>query len=135
VAVSVLLPVLLFAGLTVASEALSPARGQSLLPTLPSITTVNLPNGGSVETYFDPGGVGVNQFHLIFEGTNSQLANVTPLVTASVNDGPPTVLRQLKVSTGHYSDIVVLSPGRWQFDVRTDFGGGRVSFTVERTVP
>jgi heavy metal translocating P-type ATPase len=135
VAVSVALPVLLFAGLTVVSEALSPARGQSLLPALPSIATVNLPHGGSVETYFDPGGVGVNQFHLIFEGTNSQLATVAPLVTASVNDGPATVLRQLKVSTGHYSDIVVLSPGRWRFDVRTEFGGGPVSFTVARTVP
>jgi hypothetical protein len=135
VAVSVLLPVLLFAGLTVVSEALSPARGQSLLPALPSITTVNLPHGGSVETYFDPGGVGVNQFHLIFEGTNSQLATVAPLVTASLNGDPATVLRQFKVSTGHYSDIVVLSPGRWRFAVRTNFGSGRVSFNVARTVP
>jgi hypothetical protein len=135
VAVSVVLPVLLFAGLTVVSEALSPARGQALLPTLPSITTVNLPHSASVETYFDPGGVGVNQFHLIFEGTTSQLATVAPLVTASVNGGPATVLRQLKVSAGHYSDIVVLSPGRWRFDVRADLGGGPVSFTVARTVP
>jgi soluble P-type ATPase len=135
VAVSVLLPVLLFAGLTVISEALSPARGQSLLPALPSITTVTLPHGGSVETYFDPGGVGVNQFHLIFEGTSSQLATVVPRVTASVNGGPAAIVRQLKVSTGHYSDIVVLTPGRWKFDVRTAFGGGPVSFTVARTVP
>ena len=36
VAVSVVLPVLLFAGLTGISQAVSPARGQSLLPTLPS---------------------------------------------------------------------------------------------------
>jgi heavy metal translocating P-type ATPase len=135
VAVSVVLPVLLFAGLTVVSEVLSPARGQALLPALPTITTVNLPHGGSVETYFDPGGVGVNQFHLIFEGTNTQLATTAPLVTASVNGSPATVVRQLKVSTGHFSDIVVLSPGRWKFDVRTRFGSGPVSFTVTRTVP
>ena len=132
---SVVLPVLLFAGLTVVSEVLSPARGQALLPALPTITTVNLPHGGSVETYFDPGGVGVNQFHLIFEGTNTQLATTAPLVTASVNGSPATVVRQLKVSTGHFSDIVVLSPGRWKFDVRTRFGSGPVSFTVTRTVP
>jgi heavy metal translocating P-type ATPase len=135
IAVSVVLPVLLFAGLTVVSEVLSPARGQSLLPALPTITTVNLPHGGSVETYFDPGGVGVNQFHLIFEGTNDQLATTAPLVTASVNGVPATVVRQLKVSTGHFSEIVVLSPGRWQFHVRTRFGSGPVSFTVTRTVP
>ena len=55
VVVSVLLPVVLFASLTVISEAVSPARGQSLLPELPSITTVALPHGGSVEMYLDPG--------------------------------------------------------------------------------
>ena len=82
VAVSVVLAVILFAGLTVVSQVLSPARGQSLLPTLPSITTTALPEGGSVESYLDPGGVGVNQFHLIFSGTPAQLATVDPRVTA-----------------------------------------------------
>jgi soluble P-type ATPase len=135
VAVSVLLPVVLFAGLTVVSQVLSPARGQSLLPALPSITTVTLPHGGSVETYFDPGSVGVNQWHLIFDGTPAELATVHPLVTASLDRGRANVLRQLKVSTGHYSDIVVLSPGRWRFYVTTSFGAQRVSFAVTRTVP
>ena len=42
---SVLVPVVLFAGGTVASQIYSPSRGQSLLPTLPGITTVSLPGG------------------------------------------------------------------------------------------
>jgi heavy metal translocating P-type ATPase len=135
VVLSVFLPVILFAGLTLLSQAVSPARGQSLLPSLPTITTINLPQGGSVETYFDPGGVGVNQLHLIFAGTGAQLATVHPLVTASENGGPATVQRQLKLSPGHFSAIVVLSPGRWRFHVATAFGSDRVSFVLNHTVP
>ena len=134
-ALSVVLPVILFAGLVGISQAVSPARGQSLLPTLPSITTVALPAGGSVETYLDPGGVGVNQFHLIFSGTPTQLATARPVVTATVNGVAAPVLRQFRVSTGHFSDVVVLSPGRWRFHVAGLFGGAPFAFTVSRTLP
>ncbi len=114
---------------------MSPARGQSLLPELPSITTQTLAHGGSVETYFEPGGVGVNQLHLIFTGSPAQLATVAPRVTAAMNGGPAHLLRQLRVSTGHYSEIVVLSPGRWVFGASTRFGHRPVSFTVHLNVP
>jgi heavy metal translocating P-type ATPase len=135
VAVSVVLPIILFAGLTVVSQVVSPARGQSLLPELPSITTVTLPHGGSVESYLDPGGIGVNRFHLIFSGTPTQLARVDPLVTRSLNGGPALVMRQLKVSPGHFTDFVVISPGRWVFRTTAGFGDTPVSFTISRTVP
>ena len=120
---------------TAVSQVVSPARGQSLLPDLPSITTVALPDGGSVEVYLDPGSAGVNQLHLIFAGSPSQLATVLPRVTGSVDGGTPEALRQLRVSTGHFSDIVDLTPGRWRFDVSTGFGDRTVSFDYQRTVP
>ncbi|MGP8008152.1 MAG: heavy metal translocating P-type ATPase [Acidimicrobiales bacterium] len=134
VAVSVLLPIVLFAGLTVVSELVSPARGQSLLPERPSITTVALPHGGSVEMYLDPGRIGVNQFHIIFSGSGPDLAAVKPLVTASVDGAPPQVLRQLRVSTGHYTDFVVLGQGRSTFHVVATFGGTPVSVVFTRTL-
>jgi hypothetical protein len=134
VVVSVLLPVVLFAGLTVISEAVSPARGQSLLPELPSITTVALPHGGSVEMYLDPGTAGVNQFHLIFNGSEADLASVKPLVVASVAGGGPQPLRQLRLATGHYTDFALLQPGRWTFHVVARFGGTPVSFDFTRTL-
>ncbi len=127
---SVALPVVLFAGLTVVSELVSPAKGQSLLPTLPSITTTTLPAGGSVETYFDPGTPGVNQFHIIFSGPVGAVASTHPHVTASEDGGPGLYLRQLRVSTGHFSDIVVLSPGHWVFDVTSPFGHRTLSFAI-----
>jgi soluble P-type ATPase len=134
-AMSVVLPVLLFAGLVGISQAVSPARGQSLLPTLPSITTVSLPAGGSVETYLNPGGVGVNQFHLIFSGTPAQIASVKTTVTAGVDGRQAQALRQFEVSPGHFSDVVVLSAGRWRFHVVSTFGHTPVAFTVVRSIP
>lgn len=131
---SVALPVLLFAALTIVSQIVSPARGQSLLPTLPTIVTTNLPHGGSVESYLDPGTVGVNQFHLIFDGTPNQLSRVRPQVTAEVNGHPAPIVRQIKVATGHYSEIVVLTPGRWAFHTTSQFGDSRVTFTVSHTI-
>ena len=135
VVVSVLLPVVLFASLTVISETVSPARGQSILPELPSITTLALPHGGSVEMYLDPGTTGVNQFHIIFSGSEPDLAAVRPLVTARVAGGSPQTLRQLRVAVGHYTDFVLLQPGRSTFHVVATFGGTPVSFDFSRTLP
>jgi len=134
VVVSVLLPVVLFAGLVLASQAVSPARGQSLLPELPSIAVIQLPDGGSVETYFEPGGVGVNQWHLIFDGTIAQVASTDPLVTAAPAGQPLQTLRRLTVSPGHFSAVVVLTPGNWRFHVTTRFGTRTVSFTSHHSV-
>jgi heavy metal translocating P-type ATPase len=134
VAISVLLPVVLFAGLTAVSQAVSPARGQSLLPSLPAITTVALPHGGSAEAYLEPGRVGVNRLHLILNGTGTRRSTAIPLVTAGVAGGSPQVLRQLEVGPGHFTDFVVLTPGHWEFRVRTTSGGTPVTFSVERTV-
>ena len=135
VVVSVLLPVVLFASLTVISAVVSPARGQSLLPELPSITSVALPHGGSVEMYLDPGTLGVNQFHIIFSGSKADLATVKPLVLASVGGGSRKNLRQLRLAAGHYTDFVLLQPGRSTFHVVATFGSTPVSFDFSRTLP
>ena len=111
-AVSVVLPVLLFAALTVVSQIVSPARGQSLLPALPSITTVSLARGDSAEMYLDPGGIGVNEFHIILSGPGADAASAVPRVTAGVAGAAPHALRQLRVSPGHFTELgVVLTPG------------------------
>jgi soluble P-type ATPase len=113
VAASVALPVVLFAALTVVSQAISPARGQSLLPTLPSLTVTSLDHGMSAETYLDPGGAGVNQFHVVFSGPPALVATTRPTVTASHDGGPfGAPVRQLTYGVGHFSDLFVLSPGR-----------------------
>jgi magnesium-transporting ATPase (P-type) len=133
-ALAVALPVLLFAGATVAGQAISPARGQSLLPTLFDISDVSLPGGSVAEAYLDPGSAGVNAFHLIFED-NGQAATVgSARLTASHDGGAPAPMRLVELSTGHYASYGVLASGSWRFSVTADVDGRQVSFSVGRTL-
>jgi heavy metal translocating P-type ATPase len=134
VVASVALPVVLFAVLTVVSQVISPARGESLLPSLPSITTVGLPHGGSAEMYLDPGDVGVNQFHVILTGPGTDAVAARPTVTAGRERTAPRQLRQLQVAPGHFTDFVVLTPGRWVFRVVASIDGRPVSLRFSRTL-
>lgn len=132
VVLSIVIPVFLFAGLTVASEAVSPARGQFLLPTLTTISTVDLDGGRSAEVYLQPSQPGVNEFHVVVSGPGA--ADATVAVRALRGTNPPPVPRQLRLSPGHYVEFVALSQGEWQFHVEVVVSGSRSSFTVDRVV-
>ena len=58
-----------------------------------------------------------------------------PLVVARVAGGAPQNLRQLRVAAGHYTDFVLLRPGRSTFHVVATFGGTPVSFDFSRSFP
>jgi copper-transporting P-type ATPase V len=128
-AAAVLLPVLLFAGATVGAQLVSPAKGQSLLPTLPSIVDVSLPTGGQAEVYLSPGSVGPNQLHVILPA-----AATSPRVSASRDGAPPQPLRQFQLSPGHYVDVVVVTPGTWRFAFATSIAHRPVTFSVSKSV-
>ncbi len=129
-AVAVALPVLLFAGATVAAQSVSPAKGQSLLPTLPDIIEVPLATGGQAEVYLAPGSTGPNEFHLILPSVPSS----RPSVTASRDGAVPQSLRQFTSSPAHYIDVVVITPGTWHFSVSTSIDHRPLTFTVTRTI-
>ena len=80
--------------------------------------------------YLDPGSPGPNEFHVILPAPPS----VTPRVTAMHEGGAPQRLRQFSLSTGHYVDLVTLTPGTWHFSVTTGFHHRSVTFAVSRTV-
>ena len=128
-AAAVLLPVLLFAGVTVGAQLVSPAKGQSLLPTLPTIVDVSLPTGGQAEVYLSPGSVGPNQLHVILPA-----AAARPRVSASRDGAPPQLLRQFRLSPGHYVDVVVVTPGTWRFTFATSIARRPVAFAVSKSV-
>ena len=133
-AVSVAVPVILFAGGTVAGQAFSPARGEALLPTLPDISDTALPGGLTAETYLDPGSPGVNAFHVIYQKGGAAVAVTSPRVDASLNGAPAVPMRMVEFSTGHYAGYGVLSPGKWQFFVTAEVGGHGESFSIVRTL-
>jgi cation-transporting ATPase V len=127
---AVALPVLLFAGITVGAQLVSPARGQSLLPTLPDIVEVPLVTGGQAEVYLTPGSPGPNELHLILPSVPPSV----PVVTASHNGGAPQRLRQFALSPGHYVDFVILTPGSWHFSFQVALDHRPTTFEVTRNV-
>ena len=132
----VALPVALFAGATVIGQAVSPARGQSLLPSLPvPISNLTLPRGASAEVYLYPGNRGVNQLHVILGGLSNRLgASSSMRVAASFDGGTARALGSLRLSAGHFVAYPTLSPGRWRFFMTATIGGARESFSVRRVV-
>ena len=134
--VSVLVPVVLFAGGTVATQAFSPSRGQPLLPVLGSISTVTLPDGVGAEVYLQSSQAGVNQFHLIFTQPrgSSSTAVGRPRAVASRVGGTSIPLRLVLVNRDHFLAYTVLRPGTWRFRVVVTVGARSRSFTVERVL-
>ena len=133
IVLSILLPVVFFAALTGVSQIISPARGQSLLPDLPSISTVALPHGDQAQFYLDPGRTGVNQAHLFLLGPGADA--IAPTLSGSHAGGPYQPFRQYRSSPGHYIAVVVLSSGDWRFRITTTAHGSASAFTVVRNVP
>jgi hypothetical protein len=132
---SVALPVVLFAGATVAAQTVSPSRGQPLLPNLPSITEVTVAPGQSAEVYLQSSHAGVNQFHLIF--TTAGRASAAPSgihVVASRRGGPSMALRMVELSPGHYIAYAVFDPGTWRFSAVTTIDGHSHAFSIERVL-
>ncbi len=127
---AVALPVLLFAAATVGAQLVSPAKGQSLLPTLPDIVEVSLVTGGQAEVYLSPGSPGPNELHLILPS----VPRSAPVVTVSHDGGAPQRLHGYSLSPAHYVDFVVLTPGSWHFSFAVGLDHRPVAFEVTRDV-
>ena len=134
VVLSISLPVLLFATATVVSQTVSPARGQSLLPELPTITTVNLPHEGNAEVYLNPSTPGINEFHVYFYPTHTKTSITSVHVVTKRKGGAFQPLRELRASPVHYINYVVLTRGSWEFHVTAHVGGREETFNVWRII-
>jgi hypothetical protein len=85
-------------------------------PGIPTLYTVELPGGLSVQTYLDPGRVGLNEFHVTFIGTNGQELPMTAL-TVSATPGGSLPVRRLD-AVGHFvADLNATARGPHRFDV------------------
>jgi heavy metal translocating P-type ATPase len=134
IALSVVLPVVLFASLTVVSELVSPARGQALLPELPTISTISLPGEGNAQLYLNPGTSGVNEIHVYFYPPHPATTINSVEVAAARDGGTPELLRHLRLAANHYVNYSLLSSGVWTFHVSARVGGHAESFDVRRSI-
>ncbi len=135
VVLSTAVPIVLFVAIVLASEAVSPARGQTLLPALPTVTTVGLGPEGSAQLYLNPSTAGLNQLHLFIYPTRRRAPITGVRVTAGRPLGRPQLVRSVRIASNHYIQYVLLSPGTWRFHVAMRVGGRRESFSISRIVP
>ena len=131
---SMALPVVLFAGLIVASEAVSPARGQSLLPELPTITTIGLGAQGSAQLYLNPSSPGLNELHLYIYPLPSSAPIARVRVTQARPGATPQTVRSVRLASNHYVQYVLLSPGTWHFHITMRVAGHTKSFIIARAI-
>jgi copper transport protein len=105
---------------------LPPERIQvSKVPGQPTLYTITLPIGGTLQTYIDPGKPGPNQVHFTFFTASGAEQPITS-ATASSTD-PADAQRPMKLirfDPGHFVANATLSGGRWTFriDATTDRG-------------
>jgi hypothetical protein len=121
--------------IVLASEAVSPARGQTLLPALPTVTTVGMGAEGSAQLYLNPSTPGLNQLHLFIYPTRPRAPVTGVRVTAGRPGGRPQLVRSVRIASHHYIQYVLLGPGTWRFHVALRVGGRRESFAISRIVP
>jgi heavy metal translocating P-type ATPase len=130
-ALSVAVPMLLFGSTVVVAQAVSPARGQSLIPSLPTIVTVPLPDGAAAEVYLGTLQAGPNELHLFFTGA-SGVASDPRVIEAGGGASAP--LRLLRVDATHYIGFPTLSRGGWKFTFTVDVNGTPSAFTTRFTL-
>jgi len=132
---SVAVPVALFAGTILAAQAVSPSRGQPLIPSVPSITEVSLPHGLTAEVYLESSQPGANQLHVLFsQPGHSRPPVVAPRVPATRVGGTSMTVPLYRLSPGHYIGFPVLGKGTWRFTVSAIDDGRSRSFSIERVL-
>jgi copper transport protein len=91
----------------------------------PTLYSIALPGGGSVQTYVDPGKAGKNQVHFTFfraSGDEQPIASATATeMPPSGSAGPITLTR---FDPGHFVANVRLEAGRWRFRIRATTAEG-----------
>jgi copper transport protein len=112
-----------------------PQRVQvSQVPGQPTVYTVTLAAGGTLQSYADPGFAGRNQVHFTFFGSDG---NEQPVGTATATARPPSGgqvrLRLLRLGAGHFAANVDLTQGRWSFAIATGRPAANASF--EQVIP
>lgn len=135
VVLSTALPVVLFAALIIASETVSPARGQALLPELPTITTVGFGTQGSAQLYLNPSSPGLNELHLFIYPTRASDPITGVRVTQARPGATPQTVRSVRLASNHYVQYVLLSPGTWHFHITMRVAGRTESFGISRVIP
>jgi copper transport protein len=90
----------------------------SRAPGQPTISTVALGSGRTMQGYVDPGRAGRNTVHFtFFTGAGGEQPVATATATATRPDGRTMDLPLIRFDPGHFAANVALSGGRWRFRI------------------
>ncbi len=108
----------------------------SRAPGQPTVYTISLAAGGTLQSYADPGSAGRNQVHFTFfaaDGNEQPVGKIE--ATARPPSGDPVRLKVLRLGAGHFAANADLTAGRWTFAVDAEpRGGSRASASFEQVI-
>lgn len=84
----------------------------------PTIYTIDIGGGASVQAYVDPGQVGTDNVHwTFFDSSGKEMAIKKTSATGTDPSGQTSPEKLLRFSKGHFVSNVTLTAGRWTFQI------------------
>jgi nitrogen fixation protein FixH len=98
----------------------------SRVPGQPTLFTITLPSGGTLQTYIDPGRVGANTVHFTFFATGGSEQPISSAkATATGPSKRTSPLPLIRFDAGHFVANTTLVDGRWTFAIDAVTRDGR----------
>ncbi|MDP9340790.1 MAG: copper resistance protein CopC [Actinomycetota bacterium] len=91
----------------------------------PTLYTITLPQGDSLQTYIDPGAPGPDVVHFtFFRASGSELPIGSATATALDPSGRPLDLKLIRFDRGHFAANLELTSGTWTFLIQANPSAG-----------
>jgi copper transport protein len=103
----------------------------------PTLYTIVLSNGHSLQTYLKQLGPGHNAVHFtFFQGKEREASITAAKATAITPQGADLPMKLIRLGSGHFVAYLPLAPGRWTFRIDgTTANGGTLSGYFSQTIP
>jgi copper transport protein len=103
----------------------------------PTLYTIELSNGRSLQTYLKQLGPGHTAVHFtFFQGREREASITSAKATAITPGGADLPMKLIRLGQGHFVAYTPLTPGQWTFRIDgTTVGGGTLSGYFSQTIP
>jgi copper transport protein len=92
----------------------------------PTIYTIKLPAGNTLQTYIDPGRPGNDTVHFtFFTGSGNELAITSASATETPPSGAASAVKLIRFDKGHFAANAKLSTGTWTFSIDATTSSGQ----------
>ncbi|HWD46960.1 MAG TPA: copper resistance protein CopC [Actinomycetota bacterium] len=107
----------------------------SEVPGQPTLYTITLPAGETLQGYIDPGRPGPNTVHFtFFNSSGDEQPRSKARATMTRGSGPPEELTLIRLGEGHFAANVDLDPGRVAFAIDATTGRAQRSARFEQVI-